>query len=113
MVLGGHSASGVSLSVIGQGTSCFARFACYAGSSIRRAALGLRSLGEADSPRWVRMGRCLSAEPLDVESANIVGCRFFSERSASSRSVSPGERPFALIGPDHATLSHQKPAGET
>ena len=69
--------------------------------------------GEADSPRWGRMGRCLSGEPLEIGSANGVGCRSSFERSPSSKSVSPDERPFILMGPDYATLSHQVPAGET
>ena len=54
--------------------------------------------GEADSPRWGRMGRCLSGEPLEVDSANGVGGRSSFERSPSSKSVSPGRRPSAVWG---------------
>ena len=123
-----HSASGVSLSVIGQGT-----FAAATGETAyhqdtkehggTRGVLGsvlnsktlcllvfLVLLGvlvvfvvvppatARRSPRWGRMGRCLSGEPLEIRSANGVGGRSSFERSPSSKSVSPGRRPSAVWG---------------
>jgi len=127
-----HSASGVSLSVIGQGT-----FAAAGGK--RPTTKTPRNTETPSSFAYVflvLLGVLVVFVVVPPAAARLppggVGWVVVSRQtlSTSNRQTSsvvdprpsgplpvgpnpPDERPFILTGPDHATLSHQEPAGAT